>query len=276
MFECKETTDKQDVLGILSESFEREFSMDFIEWLGACPTGSNRWFIARDGRKTIGVYGMLPRKAVLNGYPIRVALANNAGVIRSYRNKNVFIDLGFYATKKMGLPLYVGSSNLSAVKGHLKVGWSKVAALELLSGRWDTTDFFPHGFAAYDYREENFYFDRGFGKSYHNWRYQPCQVYKNTHARYYVCSDTTFGRVIWKMRNGRKQVVQHDGIRSLVLCCDSKTFDVSVIKGSRLSEILKDRGFKSIVEHYLVMKPQDDLKIDPYKIRFEPADNEVF
>jgi GNAT superfamily N-acetyltransferase len=269
----------EDARDVLNEIFgEGKFGLDFVEWMGDCPTGPNRWYAAFDGSRPVGTYGLLPMVVDVDGTHYKGALCNNVGTVPSHRGRGIFTDLGRYALGDMKADVAFGVPNEAAVPGHRKVGWARCGKLELLSG--ESTDGVEE-YRRMPFREFKFvpFFKhiptegkprvmavRGW--PFWQWRYsKPGQEYFQSlfpEQRY----------AIWKEFEGRRQILETNDWQ--LAACMGGWVDIWQLEGSRISRHLKGLDFESRFDRDLIVyAPKVDVPMDVDRIRFELCENDV-
>jgi hypothetical protein len=264
--------DDEKVLGALNEIFGNVFDIDFVTWLGDCPTGANRWYCAMDGNRIVGTYGLLPLTVQVDQDRYTGALCNNVGTVPEYRGRGIFTDLGRYALEDMEAAVNIGVPNEAAVPGHKKVGWANYGKLLLMGGKIEGSI----QYLAMDLEE--ILEKKGAGIRRHfsvvrttefsKWRYsKPGQSYRGVY----------FGvgqYAVWKRFGDRKQVMETN-TDEVVLLLGGKT-DVWCFEGTRTCAWFEDRGFKPRLERDFILYTDLPIEYRPDDFRFEAADFDVF
>jgi len=275
MISFGETTDLLQVLCTLNELYPIDMNPLTVRWLSCCPTGANRWFVATDEDRIVGIYGLLPRQATVNGIIVDAHLCNNVGVVPSHRGRGIFRDLGRYATEFAGVEsnVFIGCSNPAALKGHLAAGWTHIANLDLLNG------CIPDG--AHLLGESRPYSEQPIthkaqqrpnalamvrGQTFRDWRYSRKMGYLTRAHRHRWA--------VWKMYKGRRQIMEMSD--EMMLEYLDGEIDIWAVHGSEFHKRLLKCDFENVYTRHLVIKPNGSCAADPNALRFDLCDNETF
>jgi hypothetical protein len=274
MIQFEETTNLVEVLCALNDVYEKQMDPLMVQWLDNCPTGSNRWFVAREHNQVVGIYGLLPRYMVVNGIVVRAHLCNNVGVKPFHRSKGLFKRLGIFATEQAGVEtdLFIGCSNPAALRGHLAAGWSHIADLALMYGVVDgqvqkNTVTPYHERPIVDHRSSDRVLIMKRDDVFRDWRYsrEGIEYMSQLHKHHWA---------VWKRHHGRCQVMEMSGWSMLKYL--NWVVDLWAVSRSVFQTHLFNIGFKSAYTRHLVIKPNGFFAKDPNAIRFELVDNDVY
>lgn len=131
IYKLKET-DENKFLNLFETIFKRKVSGNLIEWFEK-PYGKNIWAIAdeKDTGRFIGIYGLMPLEFFFKGKEIKGYLCHSVGIIPDYQGKGLFQYIGEYTLTRTvkSQEIVLGFPNLSAFKGHKRIGWSDIGRM---------------------------------------------------------------------------------------------------------------------------------------------------
>lgn len=266
------------VADLLAEVFGRDVGQATVEWLGECPTGPNRWYVAFDSDKPVAMCGMLPVIVEICDRRHLGVLYNHCGTIPGYRGRNIFTDLSGYAVDDMKVELAIEVHNSNAAPGPCMAGWKKLGTLELLAG--ETTRAWKE-ICQYDCRDFRYFptfkrmpvtghprFMVVRGEAIMRWRYRkPDQTY-------HQCVFSDQRHAIWKVHEDHKQVLETNDWETVTNL--GGDVDVWAFRGTKVSSYLKGLGFKPVFERDFIVKTKLEMDSDLNTSRFELTDHNSF
>lgn len=135
-FEILSLDDRFKHLELLRAGFNKpELSRRWHSWYNNCPSGAIIWFVARDGDRFAGTYGMLPYIVKTPHSKISAVLACNICVHPDYRGQGLFTSMSKHVLEECsfaGYSIALGMPNGQALPGHLKAGWEVITKLDKL------------------------------------------------------------------------------------------------------------------------------------------------
>lgn len=246
-----EEHDPVTVMSLLSACYERPYDTEYVKWLGQ----QGRWFVAYNGYRPVGCYGIASVVFETEGVLIDVGLVNNAGVVRRHRGGSLFADLGAYALGKYNASAYLGVSNGAALKGHLKVGWTHSHDVAMCEGAIPSDGSFDWGDDDHGARHAR-------GWRWSDWRFsKPGEKYYKTE-----------GGVVFKIHNGVRQIVMSGHAGDVDVFGSGALVGLMVRADGELRQRLTVCGFRDRFRRHVVVKGALAGCMPP---RIEPCDYDV-